>query len=271
MGKSTFSRRFLSHVPPPPTEPRSRGSGPAWHTEAGLPATDAAGRDRVPSPPGEPGWTEAHRRWSGANGGPEGPLPPDGGGTSWWGSPAPTPGATAAGGTLWGTADPEPRPGSCQPAALLGAGRGRDQPGPVSHGARFPSGEGAAPTTGGGPPVTKHTHHRAVTGPLPLVPSRRRGPASPLLPSPPHTHTPPARCRSRRVRGAARRARAQECALQLNSGRRGGRRGGSGPAAVSVSPQGLNRAKPGRAERGGEGASMARRGCWGGGSGVALL
>lgn len=67
--------------------------------------------------------------------------------------------------------------------------------------------------------VTKHSRRHAVTGLLPPLsgPARRRVP--PLS---------PARCRARRLRGVARRARAQECALRLNSGCRGGRRGARG-------------------------------------------
>lgn len=81
-------------------------------------------------------------------------------------------------------------------------------------------------------PVTKRRRRHTVTGLLPPRPAprpARPGPAP--APGPARRRVPPlpsARCRARRLRGAAQRARAQECALRLNSGRRGGRRGAGG-------------------------------------------
>lgn len=68
---------------PPSTEPRSRESRPASHTYAGLPAMEAASRDRIPSALGEPCWTKAQRRWSGACGSPADPQGPPAAGRRW--------------------------------------------------------------------------------------------------------------------------------------------------------------------------------------------
>lgn len=186
------------------------------------------------------------------------------GGTSPWGRPAPPhlPPPPARRGNCGRSVLPKP------PAGRFLSAHGSVRAGPASPRLTSEAPPPPAPLRGRHsphpqrtPPVTKHARRGAVTGPLP--PARSRAPpaaasaASRAASPPPHP--------ARRLRGAARRA--QECALQLNSGRRGGRRGAQGRRAGAAAQ---GRAGPGRAGAA-SGASMARRGFWGGGNGAALL
>lgn len=171
----------------------------------------------------------AHSRLTGPPGGP-----------SPWGRPAPPhlPPPPARRGNCGRLVPPKPPPGR-----FLSA-HGSVRAGPASPRLTSEAPPPPAPLRGRHsphpqrtPPVTKHARRGAVTGPLP--PARSPGPACRRLRRVPSRLSAPHP--ARRLRGAARRA--QECALQLNSGRRGGRRGARGRRAGAAAQ---GRAGPGR-------------------------